>query len=334
MMKALIITALFALIFVPSAMAINTIDSQKKVTLMLEIGREHTFNLQLKNITARTIMTVSGNASEWLSFGPDYASTLEITNLVDQALRINIFVPTTASIKNYEAVIKGNNDTISVVYVQVTDNFVESVGDLENQVSSLKSQINNLKEQQDVMESRINEVKAAQRETVEKTDVVEDIVKDVRSTLNEVKSFQEDLRVWKNEYDESKLAMESEVVQLQNRTDYLQQQNDELTGLTGALSFQGTSLGLLLVIVIGGFAFYAYSNSSSRSGYARPKIRLRMHSDSKESKEEKKPTTKSNSIFDSSRFKVEIKQREEPEKVSGFPQSDSLRNFKYQFKQR
>ncbi|MFH1294422.1 MAG: hypothetical protein ABIH90_00585 [Candidatus Aenigmatarchaeota archaeon] len=326
MVKHVFIASLFVLLLVPSALALNVPDSQKKITLTLERGDEYSFNLLLKNLTARTDMLSEGNASEWIAFGSEFARTYEITNLIDQGLKITIFVPSTASIKDYETTIRANNETASTIYLKVIDNFQQSFQTLESKVSSLNSQIGNLKNQQDTMESRINEIKAGQREAGEKTDVVEDIVTDMKSVLNEVKSFQEDLRIWKKEYDNEKATMQSRVVELENQTATLLKEN---TDLTGSLTVQGTSLGLLLIIVIGGFVYYAYS--SAPSGGYRPKFRLRRDKPRAEKTEQKSGIA---GLFDTSRLKIELKPKEEHSGVSNFPKPRFDSDFKYKYRSR
>jgi hypothetical protein len=253
--------AFMLVLLAPPALAVTTVDTQKNITVNLEQGEEYSFNLILKNITARIDVTTGGNASAWVTYGEGHTDTYTITNLVDQTLKVTVFVPSSAETKNYEAVIKGNEDTISTIYIGVTEAFGESFEDLQTEVTRLKKEISDLRSQQGEMQSRLNEVKAGQKETGEKTDIVEDLVKGIDDKLNTIQSFQDDLRLWREDYEKQREEM-------QVRIDEMEEKNKELTELTGALSIQGTSLTLLLIVIVAGLLFYALSSVNRRGRLA------------------------------------------------------------------
>lgn len=259
---AVFVAAVMLVLLVPSALAVTTVESQKNIAVTLEQGEQYAFNLLLKNITARVDIETEGNASEWVTYGEEQTDAYVITNLVDQTLKVTVFVPSSAGIEEYEARIMANDNILSRIYISVIEAFTESFDELQTEVTTLKKEISELREQQSEMQSRLGEVKAGQKETGEKTDIVEDIVRGMDDKLNSIQSFQDDLKQWREDYEKQREETQARIEEMENK-------NKELTELTGALSIQGTSLTLILIVIVAGLLFYAFSSVSRRNALTR-----------------------------------------------------------------
>jgi len=269
MVKCLIIAALALLVLSPGVFAVIITDSQKNITMTLEKGKEYSFNLLLKNVTNRIDITSEGNASAWVTYGDAQTVTYVITNLIDQSLKVTLFVPSSTSTGSYNAYIRGNNETLSNLSIKVIGAITESVQGLQSEVSGFKttigSEIDAVQSKQSDLESRMNELKVSQADTARKTANVEDLAEGMDKKLNSIQSFQEDLKQWRADDQKQNEQMQTTLKNMENRTSYLEQKNKELTDLTGALSFQGASLTMLLIIIVAGVLFYAFSSVSKKS---------------------------------------------------------------------
>lgn len=273
MVKGLAIAALALLVLIQSVSAVVISDSQKNITITLEHGKEYSFNLLLKNVTTRIDIASEGNASAWITYGDAFTATYTITNLIDQTLKVTVFIPSSASTGSYITYIKGNNETLSNLSIKVISAITESFQGLQNQVSgfqsSVSSDIDTIQAQQSSMGSRLNELKVSQDDIARRTGNLEDLAKNMDKKLNSIQSFEEDLKQWRQADQKESEQMQATLQNMENRTNYLEQKNKELTDLTGALSLQGASLTLLLIIIVAGILFYFFASVSRKNRVVR-----------------------------------------------------------------
>ena len=238
----------------PLVFAVHVPEIQEDIRITMERGREYSFSLLLRNFTTTTTISSDGNASAWVTFGENNEESYVITNLVDQSLKVTIFVPSNTNPGYYTAFIKANNETISEIGIEVVTELSDAVKDLEQEIENLKSEVSDLEEEQNTLKSKTDVVVETQDRIRKVQDTIEELVKTLSRKIDEMEKYQKDLHELETKFNEEKAALETRIKELESQAKQLEEQNKQLNELTGNLTVRETSFKILLIIIIVGIA--------------------------------------------------------------------------------
>jgi uncharacterized phage infection (PIP) family protein YhgE len=252
--KSLSVFLIFFILLPSVVSAVHVPDIQKKIDITIERGREYSFNLLLKNLTTTTTISSSGNTSGWVTFGENNEDEYLITNLVDQSLKVTIFIPSSAETGHYTALVKANNETISEINIEVIVQISDVIKSLEQEIENLKSNVNDLEEEQSELKSKTNVVAETQERIKKVQETIEELVKSLNRKIDDMEKYQKDLHELESTFNQKKAELESQLQQLQQQAEQLEEQNKQLNELTGSLTLRETSFKILLAIIVVGIA--------------------------------------------------------------------------------
>ncbi|MBN1896368.1 MAG: hypothetical protein JW789_01415 [Candidatus Aenigmarchaeota archaeon] len=236
---AIIGAALF--LITPYASAINAMDSQKDITIVIERGNSYEFPLILQNVDDDSGIEILGDKDGWVGFwNPD---AYQYTVITGQFLvLISIEVPENANLGEYDFEITSGTNVISKLKLKVTIQLsdakaYEKLADVDNEVGDLKTKVLVLSD--DIGDLR-SDVATLEYSLSEKVSEIQDYQKDLTKLETENEKLSDDL---------------DEVSELYQNAS---KKNEELTTFTGMLVntqipgmfTMGIILGITLVTVI------------------------------------------------------------------------------------
>lgn len=278
-----IIVSVF-LLSVPLALAVQVPASQQNMTIEVPEGSEYSFHLNLQGLTELVTITADGDAKDWITFGPTYDKTIALTNLVNQALPVTIFVPTGTAKQGYGATVKANGQVISTLNVVVTDRLSKSFSNIGSSISGLQSAVSGLQGSQNQTQSQLASVSSGQGSVLQNQGSMQSAVNDLKSSfsssidsisqrLDSIVSQQKAVVDEMKSYDAERANLQSKIDSLQSTISSLQSKNAELVTATGNVT-QTQSAGILGGVLAGLLIAFLYGR---RESISMPKVKLRRN---------------------------------------------------------
>jgi uncharacterized phage infection (PIP) family protein YhgE len=265
----------------PLASAVETADTQKDITVSVERGGEYTFHLILRNIAEPVMLSSSGDASSWVTFGEDGSDSYSITNLVNQSIKVSIFVPSSAEIKQYDAKINAGDSVISDITVDVSRPVSDVLDEISSRISSMSDELSNLKSGQNNLETNTNKLISKSQTIMDIQEDLRNMSENVEDKISELSDYQRNIHELETQFKAEKENLLERITELENQTKELAVKNEKMTELTGQMTFSYSSVSFSLGLIAGVFLVVFYSKGGSFSKPLRriraPKLRLHLN---------------------------------------------------------
>lgn len=272
--------AVLCLLVIPIASAIETVENQKEITVNAEKGEEYVFSLLLRNVGEPATISASGNASSWVTFGGDNEESYHITNLVNQSLRVTVFVPNDVEVKDYFTEIKAGDTVISKVTIAVSEPFPTRLNAMSSRMEELSDEFDELKSRQTDLESQANKLLSKSQTVLDVQEDLREIYEQLQEEIFNISTYQESIEELENRFDDERNALTARISDLETQTEELTAEKKEMTTLTGQIAVGYTSVSFSLGLIAGILIVVFYSGkgrdvSNAVRRVRAPRLRLR-----------------------------------------------------------
>lgn len=226
------------LLQVGASSAITTLD-QARVSLIVERGGEHSFQLIVKDVTEVTDLTSSGEASPWVRFGGARAESYKVYPSIADSVEVTVSVPEGAELRDYTAKIMANGKELSELEIRVTLSLEDIKSLLE--LSKVMMEIEELRSEIQIIR---DEVSKELNYTMENVTV----------KIEEISERQENITALEAE---NNLLM-SRLSQLEERAIELEANNQRLLEITGQVTVGRPLTNFGIGFIGGGAAFIVF----------------------------------------------------------------------------
>lgn len=241
---------IFLLFCFPLVTAVETIENQKNIIMTVERGKEYTFYLILKNVNESFVLSSSGDASKWITFGDENMDNYEITNLINQSVKISIFVPGNAETRKYTANILADDFVLSQIEISVVD-ITNTINEISKRLEILSKDVENLKIKQKNIEIKTENLVSKTHFIMNAQNNITSLTKDIEKMVSDFFKYIKSVNEIEEKFKKEKEGLLKKINDLENKTSNLRAKNEELMKLTGKLTFNYSSISFFIGLIFG-----------------------------------------------------------------------------------